>query len=142
MDCIGSVCSPVTPIDMQKLRTLHLQATEGQSIHAGCCMLRCCTRVRVAAQVIAEVTLEQDGDADFDRKLDALRREEALINEEAKEAAAFLKADIPVIQPGQVAAGTTNPIKKASLRNDLTICFCRDGGLGLLTLRWAMQPAP
>lgn len=48
--------------------------------------------------------MEQDGDADYDRKLDQLRREEELINEEAKEAAAFLKADLPVIQPGQARA--------------------------------------
>lgn len=54
------------------------------------------------AQVIAEVSLERDGDADYDRKLDALRREEELIVEEAKEAAALLQTDIPVIQPGQV----------------------------------------
>lgn len=53
-------------------------------------------------QVIAEVSMEQDDDADFDRKLSQLKREEELINEEAKEAAAFLQTDIPVIRPGQV----------------------------------------
>lgn len=53
-------------------------------------------------QVIAEVSMEQDDDADYDRKLSQLRREEELINEEAKEAAAFLQTDIPVIRPGQV----------------------------------------
>ena len=46
--------------------------------------------------------MEQDDDADYDRKLSQLRREEELINEEAKEAAAFLQTDIPVIRPGQV----------------------------------------
>ena len=56
----------------------------------------------VAAQVIAEVTLDRDGDADYDRKLDQLRREEELIDEENKEAAALLQAEIPIIQPGQV----------------------------------------
>ena len=53
-------------------------------------------------QVIAEVSMEQDDDADYDRKLSQLRREEELINEEAKEAAAFLQTDIPVLVPGQV----------------------------------------
>ena len=91
------------PIDAHAQGTQQLRATESQVLpwrllHG----VRQCAPARAAAQVIAEVTLEQDGDADFDRKLDALRREEALINEEAKEAAAFLKADIPVIQPGQV----------------------------------------
>jgi hypothetical protein len=52
-------------------------------------------------QVIAEVSLEQDADGDYDRKLHQLRREEELIHEEAKGAAAFLQADLPVIQPGQ-----------------------------------------
>ncbi len=51
--------------------------------------------------MIAEVSLEQDGDADYAKRLDALRREEELIHEEAKEAAAYLKADLPAIQPGQ-----------------------------------------
>ena len=46
--------------------------------------------------------MEQDDDADYDRKLSQLRREEELINEEAKEAAAFLQTDIPVLIPGQV----------------------------------------
>ena len=58
--------------------------------------------LQVRTQVIAEVSLEQDGDADYAARLDALRREEELIHEEAKEAAAYLKADLPVIQPGQV----------------------------------------
>ncbi len=71
--------------------------------------LRVCTvmlmwrDIIVAVQVIAEVTLDRDGDADYDRKLDQLRREEELIVEENKEAAAMLQAEIPVIQPGQVA---------------------------------------
>lgn len=56
----------------------------------------------MAAQVIAEVTLDRDGDDDYARKLDQLRREEELIVEENKEAAALLQADIPIIQPGQV----------------------------------------
>ena len=47
--------------------------------------------------------MEQDDDADYDRKLSQLKREEELINEEAKEAAAFLQTDIPVIRPGQVS---------------------------------------
>ena len=55
-------------------------------------------------QVIAEVSMEQDDDADYDRKLSQLKREEELINEEAKEAAAYLQTDIPVIRPGQVPA--------------------------------------
>lgn len=59
--------------------------------HDSCCV-----------QVIAEVSMEQDDDADYDRKLSQLKREEELINEEAKEAAAFLQTDIPVIRPGQV----------------------------------------
>lgn len=53
--------------------------------------------------------MEQDDDADYDRKLSQLRREEELINEEAKEAAAFLQTDIPVIQPGQVGVLATYP---------------------------------
>ena len=53
-------------------------------------------------QVIAEVSMEQEDDADYDRKLSQLKREEELINEEAKEAAAFLQTEIPVIRPGQV----------------------------------------
>lgn len=56
----------------------------------------------VAVQVIAEVTLAGDDEADYDRKLDQLRREEELIVEENKEAAAMLQAEIPIIQPGQV----------------------------------------
>lgn len=56
----------------------------------------------MAAQVIAEVTLAGDNEADYDRKLDQLRREEELIVEENKEAAAMLQAEIPIIQPGQV----------------------------------------
>ena len=56
----------------------------------------------IAAQVIAEVTLAGDNEADYDRKLDQLRREEELIVEENKEAAAMLQAEIPIIQPGQV----------------------------------------
>ena len=62
-----------------------------------------------AVQVIAEVSMEQDDDADYDRKLSQLRREEELINEEAKEAAAFLQTDIPVIRPGQVCFLATYP---------------------------------
>ncbi|CAL8464272.1 g3807 [Coccomyxa elongata] len=54
-------------------------------------------------KVIAEVTLDRDGDDDYARKLDQLRREEELIVEENKEAAALLQADIPIIQPGQNA---------------------------------------
>ena len=53
--------------------------------------------------------MEQDDDADYDRKLSQLRREEELINEEAKEAAAFLQTDIPVIRPGQVGVLATYP---------------------------------
>ena len=69
-------------------------------------MLHVCSISRLkpyhGMQVIAEVSMEQDDDADYDRKLSQLKREEELINEEAKEAAAFLQTDIPVIRPGQV----------------------------------------
>jgi hypothetical protein len=54
--------------------------------------------------------MEQDDEADYDRKLSQLRREEELINEEAKEAAAFLTTDIPVIRPGQVGILAAHPV--------------------------------
>jgi len=65
--------------------------------------------------VIAEVSLDRDGDADYDRKLDALRREEELIVEEAKEAAALLQTDIPIIQPGQVGHSSLNGLGGISM---------------------------
>lgn len=69
--------------------------------------LVCCLMPHCGMQVIAEVSMEQDDDADYDRKLSQLKREEELINEEAKEAAAFLQTDIPVIRPGQVHVTTS-----------------------------------
>ena len=68
------------------------------------------------------MSLEQDGDADYAARLDALRREEELIHEEAKEAAAYLKADLPVILPGQVVlspASASGPCCRGS-RQPLT----------------------
>ena len=59
--------------------------------------------LRVRTQVIAEVSSGARRRRGLRRrKLHALRREEELIHEEAKEAAAYLKAELPVIVPGQV----------------------------------------
>ncbi len=53
------------------------------------------------AQVIEDVSLQADGADDYERKLTQLRREEELIHEEAREAAALLRAELPTLQAGE-----------------------------------------
>jgi len=58
-------------------------------------------RARRRAQVIEDVSLQAEGADDYERKLTQLRREEELIHEEAREAAALLRAELPTLQAGQ-----------------------------------------
>ena len=53
------------------------------------------------AQVIEDVSLQAEGADDYERKLTQLRREEELIHEEAREAAAVLRADMPTLRTGE-----------------------------------------
>ena len=54
------------------------------------------------AQVIEDVSMQAEGADDYERKLTQLRREEELIHEEAREAAAVLRADMPTLRAGEV----------------------------------------
>ncbi len=51
--------------------------------------------------MIEDVSLQAEGADDYERKLTQLRREEELIHEEAREAAALLRAELPTLQAGQ-----------------------------------------
>ena len=48
------------------------------------------------------MSLQAEGADDYERKLTQLRREEELIHEEAREAAAVLRADMPTLRAGEV----------------------------------------
>lgn len=58
------------------------------------------------AQVIEDVSLQAEGADDYERKLTQLRREEELIHEEAREAAAVLRADMPTLRAGEARCPT------------------------------------
>ena len=60
-----------------------------------------------AVQVIEDVSMQAEGADDYERKLTQLRREEELIHEEAREAAAVLRADMPTLRTGEVRCQRT-----------------------------------
>ncbi|KAK9846594.1 hypothetical protein WJX81_007347 [Elliptochloris bilobata] len=71
-------------------------------------------------KVIEDVSMQAEGADDYERKLTQLRREEELIHEEAREAAAVLRAEMPVLQAGETAQHTTAAAAAAAVVREAT----------------------